>query len=205
VFGRDKQRRRIGERLAVEEQAKIDVAVRREQGQVHPPLRVADAQPLGQQVQLATADRRAAAEERPPCLPHAQSFLVRAAARKALQNPVAIECTRTGTQRHTDRPKPAMPIGAHVSTSGGLPLAVPRAVTMGAECMQIFVASPQRRDNPRHTDQQVADFTLQVRAVGIGPNFAHARYLINLASLRPEHPSACDRCPLHLRHLGRAL
>ena len=79
-----------------------------------------------------------------------------------------------------------MPIGAHVSTSGGLPLAVPRAVTMGAECMQIFVASPQRWDNPRHTDQQVADFTLQVRAVGIGPNFAHARYLINLASPDPS-------------------
>ena len=79
-----------------------------------------------------------------------------------------------------------MPIGAHVSTSGGLPLAVPRAVTMGAECMQIFLASPQRWDNPRHTDQQVADFTLQVRAVGIGPNFAHARYLINLASPDPS-------------------
>src|SRR5258707_13153205 len=98
-----------------------------------------------------------------------------------------------------------MPIGAHVSTSGGLPLAVPRAVTWAPSACRSFVASPQRWDNPRHTDQQVADFTLQVRAVGIGPNFAHARYLINLASPRPEHPSAFDRCPLHMRHLGRAL
>jgi deoxyribonuclease-4 len=110
-----------------------------------------------------------------------------------------------------------MPIGAHVSTSGGLPLAVPRAVTMGAECMQIFVASPQRWDNPRHTDQQVADFTLQVRAVGIGPNFAHARYLINLASPDPsirrrsiDALSTCatwaERCDLEgvVVHIGSA-
>jgi deoxyribonuclease-4 len=76
-----------------------------------------------------------------------------------------------------------MPIGAHVSTSGGLSSAVNRAITIDAQCVQIFLCAPQRWENPRHTDEQVEEFTRQVRAAGIGPNFAHARYLINLASV----------------------
>jgi deoxyribonuclease-4 len=75
-----------------------------------------------------------------------------------------------------------MPIGAHVSTSGGLPSAVKRAIDLGAECVQIFLSPPQRWDSPRHTDEQVEEFARQMRAARIGPNFAHARYLINLAS-----------------------
>jgi endonuclease IV len=75
-----------------------------------------------------------------------------------------------------------MPIGAHVSTSGGLPSAVKRAIDLGAECVQIFLSPPQRWDRPRHTDEQVEEFARQMRAARVGPNFAHARYLINLAS-----------------------
>jgi len=75
-----------------------------------------------------------------------------------------------------------MAIGAHVLTSGGLPLAVKRAITLEAECVQIFLAAPHRWANPRHTDEDVEEFKREMRAVGIGPNFAHARYLINLAS-----------------------
>jgi deoxyribonuclease-4 len=75
-----------------------------------------------------------------------------------------------------------MPIGAHVLTSGGLPSAVTRAIALEAECVQIFLAAPQRWANPRHTDEDVEEFKREMRAVGIGPNFAHARYLINLAS-----------------------
>jgi deoxyribonuclease-4 len=78
-----------------------------------------------------------------------------------------------------------MPIGAHVSTAGGLSTCVGRAQEMGAECMQIFLCAPQRWQEPKHTDEQVAAFMSGVAEAGIGPNFAHATYLINLATADP--------------------
>jgi deoxyribonuclease IV len=53
---------------------------------------------------------------------------------------------------------------------------------MGAECMQIFLSAPQRWQHPKHTDEQVQEFRRLVAEAGIGPNFAHANYLINLAA-----------------------
>ena len=78
-----------------------------------------------------------------------------------------------------------MSIGAHVSTAGGLSTCVGRARALGAECMQIFLSAPQRWLEPRHTDEQVREFRRLVAETGIGPNFAHATYLINLASEEP--------------------
>jgi deoxyribonuclease IV len=75
-----------------------------------------------------------------------------------------------------------VPIGAHVSTAGGLSTSVGRAQAIGAECMQIFLCAPQRWQHPRHTDEEVDRFAQLVRDCNIGPNFAHATYLINLAS-----------------------
>jgi deoxyribonuclease-4 len=53
---------------------------------------------------------------------------------------------------------------------------------MGAECMQLFLCSPHRWQQPRHTDEEVDRFASLVRDAAVGPNFAHAAYLINLAS-----------------------
>lgn len=78
-----------------------------------------------------------------------------------------------------------MKIGAHVSTAGGLPTCIPRAEQMGAECMQIFLSAPQRWQPPKHSDEQVDDFKRLVAEKKIGPNFAHATYLINLAAPDP--------------------
>src|SRR5438270_12851613 len=75
-----------------------------------------------------------------------------------------------------------MPIGADVSTAGGLSTCIARAQTLGAECMQIFLSAPQRWQQPKHTDEQVAEFGRLVGETKIAPNFAHATYLINLAS-----------------------
>src|SRR4051794_21626738 len=75
-----------------------------------------------------------------------------------------------------------MPIGAHVSTAGGLSTAMGRAREMSAECTQLFLSTPQRWQAPRHTDEQVAEFCRLVDESGVGPNFAHASYLINLAA-----------------------
>jgi deoxyribonuclease-4 len=51
--------------------------------------------------------------------------------------------------------------------------------------MQIFLSAPQRWQHPRHTEEEVAEFSRLVQEAGIGPNFAHAAYLINLASVDP--------------------
>ena len=78
-----------------------------------------------------------------------------------------------------------MAIGAHVSTAGGLSTSVGRAQALGVECMQIFLSAPQRWQEPRHSDEQVQEFGRRVVDAGIRPNFAHATYLINLASEDP--------------------
>jgi len=78
-----------------------------------------------------------------------------------------------------------MPLGAHVSTAGGLSTCVGRAQALGAECMQIFLSAPQRWQQPKHSDEQVQEFVRLVDEARISPNFAHANYLINLASPDP--------------------
>ncbi len=79
-----------------------------------------------------------------------------------------------------------MPIGAHVSSSGGLSTAIGRARGIGAECVQVFLSAPQRWLEPRHAEEEVERFTTLAREANIGPNFVHAIYLINLASSNPE-------------------
>ncbi len=75
-----------------------------------------------------------------------------------------------------------MPLGAHVSASGGLSTAIARAQAIGAECVQVFLSAPQRWLEPKHADDELERFAQRAREAGIGPNFAHAIYLINLAS-----------------------
>jgi deoxyribonuclease IV len=83
-----------------------------------------------------------------------------------------------------------MPIGAHVSTAGGLSTCVGRAQALGAECMQIFLSAPQRWQPPKHADEQVDMFCQLIEESGIRPNFVHATYLVNLAS---DDPAIRDR------------
>jgi deoxyribonuclease-4 len=78
-----------------------------------------------------------------------------------------------------------MPIGAHVSTAGGLSTGVGRAQAIGAECVQLFLSTPHRWQLPKHSDEQVYEFRRLMGQTSIGPNFAHAAYLINLASVDP--------------------
>lgn len=77
------------------------------------------------------------------------------------------------------------PLGAHMSIAGGLPLAIDRAVATGCETIQIFSkSSGQWRARPLSADE-VGRFRQRVDDTGIGPNIAHASYLINLASPDP--------------------
>jgi len=75
-----------------------------------------------------------------------------------------------------------MPLGAHVSTSGGLSTCIGRAQALGAECIQLFLSTPHRWQQPKHADEEIAEYERLLTEYVIGPNFAHAAYLINLAS-----------------------
>lgn len=80
-----------------------------------------------------------------------------------------------------------MKIGAHVSAAGGLDLAFGRAAEIGAECFQIFLAAPQRWMDPEIKPEVIEKFKKNFTETGIGPNFVHGSYLINLGAESKEH------------------
>ena len=81
-------------------------------------------------------------------------------------------------------PLPSL-IGAHVSVAGGLAAALPRADAIGAEVIQVFVASPRAWAPPPPDPEADAAFAEQCAQRGI-PVFVHAPYLINFGSPSAE-------------------
>ncbi len=79
-----------------------------------------------------------------------------------------------------------MLIGAHVSTSGGVDKAVGRALDIGAECMQIFAASPRMWRVPAIKDKPLSGYHAKMAESGLGPTIVHAKYLTALGSPNPE-------------------
>jgi deoxyribonuclease-4 len=71
------------------------------------------------------------------------------------------------------------PIGAHVSVAGGLARALPRALAVGAETLQMFVANSRAWAHPADDPAGDEEFRAAARAV---PVFVHAPYLINFGS-----------------------
>jgi deoxyribonuclease IV len=73
-------------------------------------------------------------------------------------------------------------LGAHMSIAGGLPNALVRGREVGCSAVQLFLKNQvQWAGRPLHADE-VAEFKRQQTGTGIGPVFAHATYLVNLAS-----------------------
>lgn len=73
-------------------------------------------------------------------------------------------------------------IGAHVSASGGFHKAIENAQRIGAECIQIFGASPQQWNAKIPSESDAKLFKDAAEKAGVGPVFLHAAYLVNLAS-----------------------
>lgn len=73
-------------------------------------------------------------------------------------------------------------VGAHVSVAGGLDKAPARAVRQGCETFQVFLGNPRGWAEPPDEPATDERFRKQVAALGLGPVFVHAAYLINLAS-----------------------
>jgi deoxyribonuclease IV len=79
-----------------------------------------------------------------------------------------------------------MPIGAHVSIAGRVYDAIPRAMAIGCECLQIFVGSPRQWRLVAYDPADLAEFRRRRARAGLAPLVAHASYLVNFATADPE-------------------
>ncbi|MHB9109987.1 MAG: deoxyribonuclease IV [Armatimonadota bacterium] len=77
-------------------------------------------------------------------------------------------------------------IGAHLSTSKGLPAMLQTAVELGCACAQIFTSSPQQWRGKKYMQAEADAFKAAQAATGVAPVVSHESYLINLASLDAE-------------------
>jgi deoxyribonuclease IV len=73
-------------------------------------------------------------------------------------------------------------LGAHMSIAGGLHLALTRGHALRCFAVQIFLKNQRQWAARPLGDDEVRDFRTARRATGIRWAFAHASYLINLAS-----------------------
>lgn len=69
-----------------------------------------------------------------------------------------------------------------MSAAGGLHYAISNAKKIGAECMQIFGASPRAYEVKPPAAEEVKRYKEELKQSGIEPVFLHAAYLVNLAS-----------------------
>lgn len=95
-----------------------------------------------------------------------------------------------------------MRVGAHVSIAGRVYEAIPRAVAIGCECLQIFVGSPRMWRPVSYSPADLAEFRRRRARAGLDPLVAHAAYLVNLAS--PD-PKVFRRSVESLTHTARAV
>lgn len=79
----------------------------------------------------------------------------------------------------------AVPIGAHVSISGRIYEAVPRAEALGCECLQIFFGSPRQWRLISYPAADLEEFRRRRAKARLEPLVAHTAYLLNLASPDP--------------------
>lgn len=76
-------------------------------------------------------------------------------------------------------------VGAHVSAAGGLYTAFENAARIGADCMQIFGASPRQWEVRLPDKKVVARFKQMAAKSKIMPIYLHAAYLVNLGGANP--------------------
>jgi deoxyribonuclease-4 len=87
-------------------------------------------------------------------------------------------------------PRRISPIGAHVSVAGGMPAALPRAVAVGAEAIQVFVSSSRAWAPPVADPHGDAAFAASCEL----PVYVHAPYLINFGSPSAETLARSCEC-----------
>ena len=89
----------------------------------------------------------------------------------------------TKFKKHRKQRIKSLPLlGAHMSISGGLPLAIQRATQAGCNVLQVFVKNNNRWEGRSLLDEEVGMFQACWAASDLHEIVAHSSYLINLAS-----------------------
>lgn len=78
------------------------------------------------------------------------------------------------------------PVGAHLSSAGGMEKAVERALGIGATALQVFSGSPRGWARPELEPAKIAAASATARAAGVWPIVIHSLYLINLTADRED-------------------
>lgn len=78
-------------------------------------------------------------------------------------------------------------VGAHVSAAISLEKSFEKALEIGADCTQIFISPPQQWFQTKHNQEEIERYIKKAKETGIGPNFIHGTYLVNLGTDRLEH------------------
>jgi len=73
-------------------------------------------------------------------------------------------------------------LGAHMSIAGGLALALERGLAAGCSVVQIFLKNQRQWTARPYADSEIREFRSAWKTSGIRVVFAHANYLINLAT-----------------------
>lgn len=95
-----------------------------------------------------------------------------------------------------------MLVGAHVSTSGGLPKAIERGSELGCESIQIFNQSPRMWRPTKYGPDDFAAFREAMDASPVEAVAIHAVYLINCASKERELREKSLRSLAHALRVG---
>ena len=77
-------------------------------------------------------------------------------------------------------------LGSHMSTSGGMAKAIERGESIGCTAIQVFVKGNTRWQFPPLKDADVEAFRAGLKRGQIKSVIAHAIYLVNLASDKPD-------------------
>jgi deoxyribonuclease-4 len=80
-------------------------------------------------------------------------------------------------------------LGAHVSIAGGMVKAIDRGSELDCRAIQVFVKNASRWQGKPISQTEADDFRNHHSESQIGPIVAHATYLINLASDKPDNLS----------------
>ena len=95
-----------------------------------------------------------------------------------------------------------MLIGAHVSTSGGLPKAVERGVETGSTAIQIFNQSPRMWRPTKYTEDDFKAFRAAMDDSPVDAVVIHAIYLINPGTRDPEMKAKALPALAHALRVG---
>jgi deoxyribonuclease-4 len=78
------------------------------------------------------------------------------------------------------------PIGAHVSAAGGVHKAIDRALAIGCDAVQLFTGSPRVWRQKSVEDIDMKKLCAKARENDVSPISIHVKYLVNLATHKPD-------------------